>query len=300
MTKNEIPGVTPTPKPELPKTAKEQLTPAQRKEAVETLISDINELDEQLAENLYKDFEEIAKNLGYDVTQTEFFSKSAPPKELMAFIQNSRIGKLSDSAFLLPEEGDSDEKVSDAPYQTEDGWYVIRLDEVQAATPLSYEEAKVKVTIDLKKKMAREAMVAEAKELEEKITKALEAGKSFQEAAKELEQTTTDFKDLGESPSFNIQGQMRKFQEDPPAYLAAQFTNPGKLAPLTFTPSEEAADKALIIFVTKREVIKDEQYLTGLDQEFEGITGSIRYVAFSNWLYDRFLESNVVPPSTVQ
>ena len=56
-------------------------------------------------------------------------------------IDSLQIGKISDAAFELPENGDSDEKLSD-PYRTSDGWFLIRLDEVEDSLPLTFEASK--------------------------------------------------------------------------------------------------------------------------------------------------------------
>lgn len=284
-------------KPAPPKTAKEQLSSADKKKAVEALATVVTDLDQDLADFLddpKKDFESIVKDAGFEVKQSEFFSKENPPEELSAFIQNKQIGKVADAAFILPAIGDPDEKI-DVPYQTNDGWFIVRLDEVQSATPLSYEQAKEQVLTDLKKEMAREQMIKDVEELEEKLAKALEAGKSFDEAAKELEKTPTEVTDLGEGQTFNFSGRSQKLP-DPPEFLAAQFTNPGEIAPVEYSPTKEDATRATIIYVSKREVVKDAEYQTGIDNRYKSISGNMRFLAFSNWLYDRFLESDVVPP----
>jgi hypothetical protein len=287
-------ATTTQPIPALPKTAKEKLNGAEKKQAIETEIPRVNEFFQELADNLGRDFEKLAAKHGLKVIKTGLFSKVNSPKELNVSIQNSNIGKLSDSIFLLPAVGDPDEKLSD-PHQTPDGWFIGRLDEVTESTPLSFEEARTKVSIDLKKKLAREQMVADAKALHEKLSPALEAGKTFEEAAKEAGQKIVKLDALKETGSF--QGQ--RFP-NPPAFDAAKFTNPGELAPLEFSPSEEEASRALVVFVEKREVTKNDEYLTGLEDSFKGLSDVTRLIAFENWLNDRYAESEVVPPQLAE
>ncbi len=295
------PTATPTPgapnaqtsspaKPAPPKSAEEQLDTAEKNKAVVALTPTVSEFFQKLADNFGKDFEAIATESGYTVTKTEFFEKSSPPKELAKGIQESNVGSLANAVFLLPSNGDSDEKLSD-PYKTNNGWFIIRLDEVQASVPLSYEEAKVRVTVDLKKKLAREMMVEEAKALHERLTAALKEGKTFEEAAKAAEQPVEKKSNLVAGQSY----QGRFFGD--PAFEPAKSTNPGEIAPLELTPSEEAPDQALIIYVDKREIVKDEQYSTQLDRTFSGLSDASRLVAFENWLNDRYKESEVVPPN---
>lgn len=277
-----------------PKTAKEQLNGAEKQEAVEALSNSINEFYQKLADNEGEDFEAIAKDSGYEFKRSEFFSKIDPPKELSAVIDSLQIGKISDAAFELPENGDSDEKLSE-PFRTADGWFLIRLDEVEDSLPLTYEEAKVQVTVDLKKKMAREQMVKEANELFDKLTKEIKAGKSFTDAAKGLEKEVTEVTGLAEGQTFNF-GQRSQRLPDPPEFIATQYTNPGEISPVYFSPSKEEATQAQIIFVEKRELAKKDEFETDFGKSYESRSNAIRFIALSNWLYDRYNESGVVSP----
>jgi parvulin-like peptidyl-prolyl isomerase len=277
-----------------PQTTKEQLNSVEKQEAVEALSSSFEEFYQKLVDNEGEDFEAIAKDSGYEIKKSEFFSKADPPKELSGVIDSLQIGKISDAAFELPEDGDSDEQLSD-PYRTSDGWFLIRLDEVQASIPLSFEQAKVQVTVDLKKKMARKQMIKEANELFGQLTEKIEAGKSFADAAKELEKEVAEVTGLTEGQTFNF-GQRSQKLPDPPEFIATQYTNPGKLSPIYFSPSEEEATQAQIIFVEKRELAKKDEFETDFGTLYDSITSSIRFVALSNWLYDSYKASGVIPP----
>lgn len=303
-TEASVDPLTPTPAPlkpvtePVPKTAKEQLNGAEKQEAVEALNGVINDFYQKLADNEGEDFETIAKDSSYEVNKSGFFSKTDPPSELSSEINNLQIGKISDAAFKLPENGDPDEKLS-LPYRTSDGWFLIRLDEVEDSLPLSYEEAKVQVTVDLKKKMAREQMIKDANKLHAKLAEEIKAGKSFADAAKELEKEVTEVTGLAEGQTFSF-GQRSQKLPDPPEFLATQYTNPGEIAPVNFTPSEEEANQALIVFVEKREIVKTAEYQNDLNKLYESTSASMRFVALSNWLYDSYIESGVVPPKRAE
>ncbi|MDB4517855.1 peptidyl-prolyl cis-trans isomerase, partial [Akkermansiaceae bacterium] len=280
--------------PAKPQTPKEQLNGAEKQEAVEALSSSLEEFYQKLLDNEGEDFEAIAKDSGYEIKKSEFFSKADPPKELSGVIESLQIGKISDAAFELPENGDSDEKLSD-PYRTSDGWFLIRLDEVEESLPLTFEQTKVQVTVDLKKKMAREQMIKEANELFGQLTEKIEAGKSFVDAAKELDKEVTEITGLAEGQTFNF-GQRSQKLPDPPEFVATQYTNPGEISPVYFSPSEEEATQAQLIFVEKRELAKKDEFETDFGTLYESITSSIRFVALSNWLYDSYKTSGVTPP----
>ena len=276
--------------PAPPKSAKDQLTSAEKTKAVTALNQTVADFfDDLITEDLGKDFEGISKRNNYTVLTTELFAQSSPPQELINTIKDSPVGSLANSTFQLHVDGDHDQKLSD-PHQTVDGWFILRLDAVQQSVQLTYEEAKVRVTVDLKKKLAREMMAKEAAELHEKLTAAMKAGKTFEEAAKEAEQTVETKANLaaGQTYQGNYYGDR--------AFLAAQFTNPNEIAPLKLEPSEEQPEQALIVYVNKREVLKDDQYNTQLERTFDNLSQQSRLVAFDNWLNDRYNESGVVPP----
>lgn len=297
--KDLVPNVPSAPSvPEAPKPPKEQLNSFEKRQAVEAMIPKVEEFyDAVVSESLGRDFEKIAQEMELTVLSTEFFAKAQAPTPLNATAQNSpRGGTVADAIFDLPTAGDPDELLS-APFQTEHGWIIARFEEVTDAVPLPYEDVSVKVSIDLKKKMAREMLVEQAKETREKLIAALAAGKSFDDAAKELELEPTELKDLTGGQTINFGGRVQRIPS-PPAFDAAKLTNPGEIAPVEFTPSEDEATRALIIFVDKREVVKDAAYLGDLEDQFKQQTQLTSLIAFENWLTDRYNESNVIPPKS--
>lgn len=297
--KDLVPNVPSAPSvPEAPKPPKEQLNSFEKRQAVEAMIPKVEEFyDAVVSESLGRDFEKIAQEMELTVLSTEFFAKAQAPTPLNATAQNSpRGGTVADAIFDLPTAGDPDELLS-APFQTEHGWIIARFEEVTDAVPLPYEDVSVKVSIDLKKKMAREMLVEQAKETREKLIAALAAGKSFDDAAKELELEPTELKDLTGGQTINFGGRVQRIPS-PPAFDAAKLTNPGEIAPVEFTPSEDEATRALIIFVDKREVVKNAAYLGDLEDQFKQQTQLTSLIAFENWLTDRYNESNVIPPKS--
>lgn len=284
------PVVAPEPQPVAPtveQRPQDKLTPTERKEAVDALNPDLTAFYDSIIDKMGKNFDKIAADHGFEIRQTEMFMQSEAPEALLKAVSNAAIGTLADAVFQLPVEGDLDEKIT-PPYETQDGWFVGRLDEAVTSVPLTFEQAKVRVTVDLKKKLAREMMVTKAKELRDELAVAVEEGKSFEDIAKEKELTVQTLPDLQGSQSF----QGRTFPA-PPAFQAAQYTDPGKVAPVEFSPSEENPERALIVLVEKREIVKDDNYNTGLENAFKGQSTIIRYIAFQNWLYDQYIANNV-------
>ncbi len=260
---------------------KDQLSRAEQKEAVTALTPAVTKFFADYANDPKLDFDKIAKQAGYELKKSEPFSRSEPAKPLDAIISGSPIGNLAAAVFSLPPDGADDQKITD-PLQTNEGWFIGRLDAVEESVPLTFEEAKVRVTVDLKKKMARELMIKNAEEMREKLVAAVKEGKTFEEAAETLEQKVTTLPKLAAAQGF------RGYQPpNPPAFNAARYTNTGEIAPIHYTPNEDQADRALIVLVEKREIVRDEAYKTAREERFTGISSAARYIIFNNWLYER-------------
>ena len=278
------PAVIPTKKPELPEpSAKDKLTPAQRQKAVKDLSNKANKFYIPLVNASGNTFEVIAQKQGLKIITTEFFTRLDAPDRLKQRATNSRLGTLADIAFAISAEAQNDQRITE-PYTTSEGWFVGKIEEVVASRQESYEEAKVKATVDLKKEMARKKLATEAVSIREKIEALVAAGKSFEEAAKELKLT---FQKL---PNLSVP---QRAQFIPPAFDAARYTTPGTIAKTKFTPNEESPERALIVFVEKREVTTDEAYKNGLKSMTDNQNLAIRLATFQNWLRDRYDENEV-------
>ncbi|MGC6564829.1 MAG: hypothetical protein ACON38_04365 [Akkermansiaceae bacterium] len=267
------------PTPTIAQTPKDKLSPTERTEAVTAMNPELTEFDDAIIESMGADFDKVAAEKGYKIIQSEPFTKAKAPEPFNTRVTNDAVGTLADATFKLPADGSTDEKIT-APYQTADGWYIIRLEEVIASQPLSYEEAKSEATADLKKKLARELLAKKAAELHETLEAAVKEGKSFADVAKENDYPAVDLPDVS-------------MRTNATTFGAAQFTTPGEVAPLKLDPTEETPDRALIVLVEKREVLKDAAYSTGLENSFNRESDRTRYIAFQNWLYDQYIANNV-------
>lgn len=289
----------PAPVPE--KSPKDKLSFQNKEKAVDSLSNDISDFFDDLINDGGNDFEKHAADAGYEVKTSGLFSQSKPAEGLDQRITSkntdSGISTLADAVFRAPVDGEPDERLT-YPYRTSDGWFVGRLDESVAPVQLSYEEAKVRATVDLKKKTARDKMIARAKELHEKLSASVKEGKTFEEAAKAIDEKIVVSKqpnlakpDLSGIP---IQYRAQFGGQAPPAFQAAQYVNPGEIAEVKFTPSEDSPEKALIVFVEKREVTVSDAYSSELNRSIDNQSGLARYLAFQNWLYEQYEKNQVI------
>ncbi|MBL6923330.1 MAG: hypothetical protein ISR39_14285 [Akkermansiaceae bacterium] len=289
----------PAPAPE--KSPRDKLSFQNKEKAVDSLSNDISDFFDDLINDGGNDFEKHAADAGYEVKISELFSQSKPAEGLDQRITSkntdSGISTLADAIFRAPVDGEPDERLT-YPYRTSDGWFVGRLDEAVAPVQLSYEEAKVRATVDLKKKTARDKMIARAKELHEKLSASVKEGKTFEEAAKAIDEKIVVSKqpnlakpDLSGIP---IQYRAQFGGQAPPAFEAAQYVNPREIAEVKFTPSEDNPEKALIVFVEKREVTVSDAYSSELNRSIDNQSSLARYLAFQNWLYEQYDKNQVI------
>lgn len=287
-------AVTPTPvatpapivkKPEpVEQSAKDQLTPQQKKAAIDALTEQINKFYDPLVDLSGATFEELAAEQKLKIITTELFAKSSPPKGLKLRALNSPLGTLADITFAIPADAQDDQLISE-PYPTTDGWFVGKLEETEASRPLTYEEAKVKATVDLKAQLAREQLKTEATALHAKLVAGVEAKKSFEDAAKESDLTVQKLAGLTIPPSRFGQSTI------PPAFDAGRYTDPGSIAEIKFIPNDEDPESAIIVFVEKREVTVDDTFNDQLENFIESQNNGLRLATFQNWLKDRYTEN---------
>jgi peptidyl-prolyl cis-trans isomerase D len=106
-----------------------------------------------------KAFEQAAKDKGLEVQQTTLFTQAAPDKALLV------DPALTKQAFNLTNEN----PVSDV-IEGSDGYYILKLAQIESSKPLTFEEAKDQVIAQLKSEKVAAALQAKAKEIRDKIT----------------------------------------------------------------------------------------------------------------------------------
>jgi peptidyl-prolyl cis-trans isomerase D len=117
-------------------------------------------------------FDQAAKEKGFQIIQTEPFTLEQPDKTL------SQNPALAHEAFNLTK----DNPISDVTEGT-DGFYVMKLTEIEASRPLTLAESKDQIISAIKEEKAQAAIQAKAKELREKIDADMQKGISFVQAA---------------------------------------------------------------------------------------------------------------------
>jgi SurA N-terminal domain len=260
-----------------------ELADARRKKQVE-IDSLVDEFTFSLEEQKGAGFEELAAKNKWEVKTTELFSRTAPPKELDVNLRSSsRGGKAIDELFRIEPTTDPVSKLSQPIAIGENQWLVARLDGEEKSRPKTFEEAKDEARAQYISEKASEAMKTAANEALEKIKASLAAGKSFADAAKEAgiaetkavsKVTSTYSPDAATEPK-NL-------------FETVRNVDPGSLAEVNIE-----ADRAFIVHVAKREVVKNPDAATRLDSEVTASANQNEVIAFTGWIASRVEDAKV-------
>lgn len=220
-------------------------------------------------------FEDLAKKNQWEVKTTELFAKSAPPADLnMDLRSSSQGGKAVDYLFRINATKDAFSRISQPIAVGEGQWIVARLESEEPARVMTYQEARADARAKYIQEKGGEALKAAVEEASKKIKEGLEAKKSFADAAKEA--GVTEIKTVE-----NVSRSYRpdSFTEPQTLFEDARYTNPGELANNIIE-----SDRAFIVYVVKREVVKEENAAARLDMEVKQASAGNVFAAFNSWL----------------
>ena len=259
------------------------LNEERRKKQLE-LDAQVDDFLFNLAQQKGTGFEELAKANGWEVKTTEFFARSSPPKDLGVKMRSStKDGTAVDQLFLIKETSDPFSKISGAISVGENQWIVARIDGEEKSRPKTFEEARADARAQLISEKAIEAMKTAANEAITKIRVLLAAGKSFPDAAKEA--------GIAETKAFtSIVSTYRPDQASEPTNLfeASRSIDPGTIAEVI-----TESDRAFILYVAKREVVKAADSAAKIDAEVTSRTTENETIAFTSWIAARTEEAKV-------
>jgi hypothetical protein len=237
------------------------LEPKARAEALGKLAKQAEDFSVAMTDkdaNLY----DVAAKFGAKVEETADFARGAAPAEL----GNSPEAAMS--AFKLTKEQPNGDVVS-----TDRGYYIIQLAAITPPRPLTFEEAKDRLTADLKSERGMEALNLKATEIRNKIDADVKAGKSFADAATAAGAKAEKF------PAFSRMEPQMEPENSGEIMTVAGELNVGQLS--TATPT---ANGSVIVFVENRLPIDEEKYKTEKARVSENMSGFQQAVLFSEWL----------------
>lgn len=228
------------------------------------------------------DFEQLAKARGWEIKRSGMFVASAPPADFALPLRaSSRGGNAVSQLFQMKVGTDSLSKIS-PPLAVGDGqWLVARYEGNEESRIKTFEEAKNEVRAQYITEKAQEEMAKAAKESLAKIKELTATGQSFAEAAKAAGiEKNSDFTDVSSRPEAGTQPQA--------LFETVAFLDPGSFA----EPLIED-DRAFLIQLTKREVVKEANAAERLQQQVENAATRNQSIAMIAWLTNRTTAADV-------
>lgn len=251
-----------------------RLAEERRKKQME-LDSLVDDFLFKLEEQKGTGFEELAKENGWEVKTTELFARTDSPADLDVDLRSSsRGGKAIDELFRIQETADPFSKISEAIAVGENQWIVARLDGEEPSRAKTYEEARDEARAQYISEKAVDALKVAAEEAVTKIQTLMSADKSFAEAAaeagipgtKEFTAITSTYRPDGASEPQNL-------------FEATRNVDPGSIAEVIIE-----SDRAFIVHVAKREVVKEENIAARIESEVTSRANQNETIAFVSWI----------------
>lgn len=220
-------------------------------------------------------FEDLAKKNGWEVKTTELFPLSTPPADLNIDLRSSsQGGKAVDLLFRMTAGKDAVSRVSEPIAIGEGQWLVARIDGEEASRVKTYAEARADARAQYILEKGVEALKAAAADASTKIKEGLAAKKSFADAAK----------DAGINEVKTVANVTRSYRADALSEPQSLFEEARATDPGALTNTIVESDRAFIVHVVKREVVKEENAAARLDAEVSNSAAGNAFAAFHSWL----------------
>lgn len=233
----------------------------ERIEVLQKLADRANDLTQAMLENK-AGFAENASRFGATVAQAAAFTRSNPDAQF------ATVPEVPAKAFTLSQEDPNSDVV-----QSADGFYVLHLEEIIPARPLTADEARPKIIERIKADRSSEAMNLKAAELRNTITAELKAGKSFTEAVATTGQKAETF------PPFSLSERNVEAPDSREVMAAAPELKEGELS--SFVPTAEGG---LLVHLDRREPLDEVKFEKDKATMLEGFNQSKQEIVFQEWL----------------
>ena len=255
------------------------------KERVEALQKKADRANEFVQAALEKgaNFGEVALKFQVPLSATGEFAAAAPDPQLAAAPQ------LAQYAFQLTEK----EPISDA-IQSPDAFYVLHLLAINAARPLTLEEAKPKIVETLKKAKVRQLVSTKGAEIVRQIREAINAGTPLDTAVSQAglkAERLTPFSILEVAPP-----KPEEKKEEPAPDLSMIKSSVREVKAGESTEFVSSANGGFVAVVEKREPPDPAGYDAAKAEFEKNYLQNKRAAVFDEWLRDRRQAARVQGP----
>jgi peptidyl-prolyl cis-trans isomerase D len=207
-------------------------------------------------------FDQVAQEKGLKVQQTGFFGSNKPDPLIMT------LPEVVQQAQNLSKEQPLDE------VQAKDGFYVIRLVELQPSRPLTLEEAKDQIVTGIKKGKVQEAILAKGQQIRSQIEEAIKGGATFADAAQKAGlkvETAEPFAMMGKADMKN------------PVFVAVRMNQvelqPGQISGVLFE-----GEDGLLVHLNSKDPIDETKYQADKKTQYAAFNDYFAGQMFREWL----------------
>lgn len=254
-----------------------------RKAVEKDLAAAVNQFADQVNESEGAEFDALLTEQGWTPVTTDWVTATTLPADLQLRTRGTSADRtISDELFSLTLGPD---KLDPFPLPiaiADSRWLVARLDAVEEPREKTFEEAQDEVRERYLREKADEAVRKQVEEKTEAIEKAIEAGKTFTDAAKEAGLEPEELAPFGASDPVPGEPSARQI------FANAAVADPGSFAETVY---EE--DRAVLVYVKDRTVVKDDNRGTQIDNFLSSLTTQNETAAFASWLAKRLEEAAV-------
>jgi peptidyl-prolyl cis-trans isomerase D len=207
-------------------------------------------------------FDRIAQEKGVKVQQTGFFEASKPDPLIMT------APEVVQQAQNLTKDQPLDE------VQAKDGFYVIRLLEIQPSRPLTLDEAKDQITASIRKSKVQAAILAKGQQIRTQIEDAIKGGATFSEAAQKAGVK------IETAPAFALMG---KPDMQNPVFVALRMNQvelqPGQISGVLFENED-----GLLVRLDSKDPIDENKYEEDKKTQYAAFNDFFAGQMFREWL----------------
>jgi SurA N-terminal domain len=218
-------------------------------------------------------FEQKSKQLNWIVKSSDLFSATTIPDSLLRLTPRRTDKTVEKFLFDFKTTNEPTSKFTGALPIAEADWLMARLDGEEAPRIKTFEEAKEEARRMLVEEKAREALGKVAEETHKKIKERLATGKSFTDITKELGLVVKSIGPLGN------QEQPDGHPSASNIFASSQFTNLNSLTEIV-----RNVDSQEIVFVEKREVVKDPNEDQAIKTNADQMKNQVSMMTFKAWL----------------
>jgi len=232
------------------------------------------------------DFEKLITDNGWELVSSDWVTASTLPADLMLSTRGASAGKtVSDYIFELKKGPDPLAAYPNPIGVGTNEWLVVRLDEIDEPRTKTFEEAKEEITERYINEKVNEALTQDVEAKGTALEEAVEGGQSFTEAAKGLGLETKTLGPWGVSDPLPEEAQGREI-----------FQQASTIAPGKFAEPLIDDERAVIIHVVKREILKDDNRGQQYDRFASQFEVQNENAAFAGWLDQQLEDADVKGP----